>query len=995
MSLGFDAMGLCILLTASFAAAAPTVQEEAKGVVVTGEQYRATFVRETMDVMLEIKGTDGQWHTAVKRGAVTFAYFRGDESHTAGGLRATWTVHRSDHTVVIGQQAVLDPATSTILDLHYLCTDSGVLLGARLAQRIPDDGQGRLWSPPRMGLSPADWAGYLFWGSDGKLHEGRIADLAPPPAYAGVSPWEQQGDTVKTLEPNHPALIVKSSSWGADLGVVFVHYADRWAGSQMFLQRHTPTALWLYAGYSPVARAQSPLWAWLAPFPQADTPTNAARVERLVREGESLVKAFRPISQPVPEEWTRPLPDFPPALRRREPVRDINEAVVFTVNEFTASDDAVALARKVGSDVLIRGWFKWAQAPPVQTYRDIPAKVHQIGALFGGGITCSALYDNENGIAQAQLLDMATRGPAGQLIDAWDTPDIRHGSLSSPAYLDYLFRWCREQMDAGANYLFMDEHTAALSGLEGYDDHSLSDFRRYLLRDCPQTRGWTPHDPRWMSELKIDLRDPQICPTGNMESFNYRAYLKAKGCLDNPTGANNTFSVLWHQFRAHRDDRAWKTLTDRIRAYAREKGRTVLISANGIAKYVDLQVLGVWGQWVTKDGHIDLTQSQLPYWRSLVMRGQESVRDSGVRAASNVARTPLNLRMSVTAERRVPVVLFHDWGFGDPPFPWLAVPPSEREVWMRTRGAEIYAAGGFFAFPVLGPFGCDAGRDGTLPTIAKQTRFYQTHRDLYLRGRYLGSEPLRSVGAVSERLLSLAAWWSDQPRALLLHVINRNLKEGRLLSQKNVGIEVPVNKIPQKVTVISPDWEGERPAICRKTGNGVEVTLTDLEAYAVVLLHYTDDVDLHRVKDPARVVPVSVWARPARSEFRVRANGSVEHASELNGFLQGILHTHLRNPPTFFVNAVGEAKLSIKVRAVAATGARLEYRVDGKTMQTVDLPDRDGKNDGDAAEYDQVFTFVIPAGQYRITLDNVGRDWLTVSWLEFQGTFREWREGSG
>lgn len=172
-------------------------------------------------------------------------------------------------------------------------------------------------------------------------------------------------------------------------------------------------------------------------------------------------------------------------------------------------------------------------------------------------------------------------------------------------------------------------------------------------------------------------------------------------------------SALWSQFRLWRDDRAWRTLTDRIRAYAKQQGKMVLISANGFAKYVDLQVLGIWGQWLTKDGHIDLSKSQLSNWRSIVQQGYRVV------------------------GKRVPVVLFHDWGFGNPPFPFLAVPPSERETWIRIRGAEIYAAGGFFAFPVLGPFGCDANKDGTLPVITRQTAFYQRHRDLYLKGCYL------------------------------------------------------------------------------------------------------------------------------------------------------------------------------------------------------------------------------------------------------------------
>jgi hypothetical protein len=138
---------------------------------------------------------------------------------------------------------------------------------------------------------------------------------------------------------------------------------------------------------------------------------------------------------------------------------DINDAVVFTMNELTDSQYGLDLARQAGSEVLIRGWFKWHQAPRLESLRWIPEKAHAFGALFGGGITCSALYDGENGLTREQLLDMATRGADGKLVDAWNHPDIRHGSLSSPAYLDYLFRWCREQIDAGVDYLFMDELT--------------------------------------------------------------------------------------------------------------------------------------------------------------------------------------------------------------------------------------------------------------------------------------------------------------------------------------------------------------------------------------------------------------------------------------------------------------------------------------------------------------------------------------------------------
>lgn len=143
------------------------------------------------------------------------------------------------------------------------------------------------------------------------------------------------------------------------------------------------------------------------------------------------------------------------------------------------------------------------------------------------------------------------------------------------------------------------------------------------------------------------------------------------------------------------------------------------------------------------------------------------------------------------------------------------------------------------------------------------------------------------------------------------------------------------------------------------------------------------------VIDPMRVRLASRWERPARAEFRVRADASVECAYDLNGLLQGRLHTHLRHPPTFLLNATRPGTLAVQVRAVATQGARLECRIDDQPILAVDLPDLDGKNDSGAAEYDRILSFPIPAGLHRLTLDNVGADWLALTWLEFQGTFQD------
>jgi len=383
----------------------------------------------------------------------------------------------------------------------------------------------------------------------------------------------------------------------------------------------------------------------------------------------------------------------------------------------------------------------------------------------------------------------------------------------------------------------------------------------------------------------------------------------------------------------------------------------VLISANGLAKYVDLQVLGVWGQWRLEDGHIDLSGSQVPHWRGIVRSGQS------------------------LAGREVPVVVFHDWGMGDTPFPWLAVPPSEREVWMRTRGAEIYAAGGRFAFPVLGPFSCDAGRDGTLPTIARQTAFYKAHSDLYLGTEWLTSE----TPSASRDEISLAATWQPRQQAVVLHAINRNYKGGMLSPCEGLRVRLPLGSAPGEAFAVSPDFEGQQAVSCTQADGALEVTLPRFEAYAVAVLRYGGSVDLSKLRDPIRARPSQRWARPTRSEFRVLPTGAVEHEEELEGFLQGMLHTHLRNPPTFALNAGEDARLVVHIQAVAAAGARLQVSIDGEVPQTVDLPDLDGKNDGAAGEYGKDYSFALPAGEHKVTVDNVGRDWAVVSWYEFRG----------
>ena len=101
--------------------------------------------------------------------------------------------------------------------------------------------------------------------------------------------------------------------------------------------------------------------------------------------------------------------------------------------------------------------------------------------------------------------------------------------------------------------------------------------------------------------------------------------------------------------------------------------------------------------------------------------------------------------------------------------------------------------------------------------------------------------------------------------------------------------------------------------------------------------------------------------------------------------LQGRLHQALRNPPTFVVTMPQGGSLQVHVRGVATLGAVLRWSVDGTPGPLIELPDCDGKNDADVAEYDRTFAIPIPPGRYRVALDNVGGDWVCIGWYAFVG----------
>jgi hypothetical protein len=153
-------------------------------------------------------------------------------------------------------------------------------------------------------------------------------------------------------------------------------------------------------------------------------------------------------------------------------------------------------------------------------------------------------------------------------------------------------------------------------------------------------------------------------------------------------------------------------------------------------------------------------------------------------------------------------------------------------------------------------------------------------------------------------------------------------------------------------------------------------------------------LDKHRkpgLRD-AIVVPVGAgFTRPEHNEFQLLPDGSLADGLVPGPLLHGDGHRDLRNPPTFVVNYPRKGKFIVRVGRVSRMG-RLAIWIDDR--QVLDRPLPCGEGLGTEGRYvavyklwetvyDQDIAVAVPAGRHRIRVDNLGRDWVTVSRYAF------------
>jgi hypothetical protein len=551
---------------------------------------------------------------------------------------------------------------------------------------------------------------------------------------------------------------------------------------------------------------------------------------------------------------------------------------------------------------------------------------------------------------------MTTRDPWNHIFYPYEQNQMAHGAIATQEWQDYVLKWCYAQIDAGVDSLFMDEVQGAYGRFEGYDDASIADFRNWLIKQYCAGKGWKPNDERWQTEFKVPLDNKAVCPDGTMNSFNYREYLIAADLAADPAEKDNPFQKAWGHagqfleddtYCGYRHDRAWKYVYDSIHQYAAKKGRPISVNANGLNHHVDFQVQGFGKDWLGPKDEVQTTASFIRRYRATVLRGND------------------------LAGHAVPTTFFHDWGFGG--FPFRELKEEEQIKWIRTCAPEIYAAGGFYVFPVQIP------GERLLSVIQKHADFYQAHKQWFHGGEWLGTRGIQS----SVKGLSTAVWQFPSLKQRVVHIINHNYADKRITPQRDVLVKIPSAKRPASVTCASPDLPEDTPARFEWADGQVTVTLDLIDAYTCLALTYEALPEDYFGKDIVTIDTTGFWARPKVSEFTVGPDGKINDAKQLCRIVQGNLHLDLHNNPTFIVDYPRDGQFTVHVNSVASLGAKLLLFLDDRPTLDVDLPDMDKKNDNSAGEYDQDFSIPVPAGKHKIRVDNTGGDWFSVDFYEF------------
>lgn len=155
----------------------------------------------------------------------------------------------------------------------------------------------------------------------------------------------------------------------------------------------------------------------------------------------------------------------------------IDEKLIWIVYDQIYETSELNDALSYNPDVVFRGWFKWGKLGTGYGSKNwMVQQANSKGTIFGGGGTCSALYPDETD--SNTFIKIVSRNPKNrpEYFYHSSSSGCYHGDIQNTEYLDFVLQWVYNEIDAGAQLIFLDEPDGAGSWYTGYGDNGIDSF---------------------------------------------------------------------------------------------------------------------------------------------------------------------------------------------------------------------------------------------------------------------------------------------------------------------------------------------------------------------------------------------------------------------------------------------------------------------------------------------------------------------------------------
>lgn len=486
-------------------------------------------------------------------------------------------------------------------------------------------------------------------------------------------------------------------------------------------------------------------------------------------------------------------------------------------------------------DLVPRVWAQWDTYGLNASDYDLgyPSACRAKGITFVGGLTASVIFQDE--MSASDFADEVGRDAADSPVPHDEiVPNAFRGALASPGFRQRLIDVAELQIDSGVDGLFFDEVNSSFIGAnydgdEGFDDHHIADFGRFLcIRHASELAGFGITDA---DRLNCNASDPGA-------SFDYRGYLARIGATAAPLAATNPLQAAWGTAIQNRTDPSagtfvatypayvyFQQIVATVRDYARQKyNKEILITANGIFPFVDFQSVGLYDYNHEGPGPKGFD------WVPVGADGHFADTSTFANALANLKAQSKAVEDAVSGSE-VPLLLFLDWPT-DSINRYYALAQSERIDYVTAFLAEASAFGMWFAVPLSTTTDTQTATAlGMMDSFQALRTFYRSHADLF-HGQEVTTAVQSSLASVGTRLVT-------QPQAgrFALYVINHDYSAG-FVPHADVTVSFSFPEEPLSVTLASPDLAADATPKYSYANGMLTVTIDELVSSAVITASY-------------------------------------------------------------------------------------------------------------------------------------------------------------